>query len=614
MKSKKEQILLQLQKRFHRVNFKLTFLLYPYLDKPDYVRFTQVGTDFIWLRPLFSPKGIYSKQLAVPNLNLGVICTWAWLSEASQPKLIKNLLVKGLIECLPTLIPPTSISLLRAYRIYLVIPLGLPSCVEISWLLWKHILRMHILQMHLMLWHVEPWILPGMSNFWLTLGSKKKEQFYNVGAFTFTRLDNDLAITLYPKLSKANCFTPLEVTIEIRIVPKDPPLAAYHKYKPQKKKNSARLCMLHIHLKQLKKLLRNIKSLLPQSAKVDYTQEDLVKKISHFINIWCYLQIIFSFSHTLKQPMMVRTYSKVGFGTSNSPTSTKSFVTGVKKFSCYPPGVKGLKVEILVLFLPQLKRGYLKGGLFQLKKKISEASLRGPLLTYTNNPLSRVQRIKPKMLLALAMYFNHRYLLPALIVCRQPLLSNQTNPLLSLRGLLQRGMLLTSIWVRHTSSLFFLILIWVRQFVFYYFGTSPLMACSEIIKNEYNNELPGLTVFAYSRYKSYRLASFTLGMAENQLKKKLGTMGISGIFIRAKLLEVQLHTYTTNHIKIKEVCIKKNKEITPTNPSFEQIDSAKQNLFVERDIEAKTPCSPPPVGGYPRGIIEVKSLYHTFIA
>lgn len=78
---------------------------------------------------------------------------------------------------------------------------------------------------------------------------------------------------------------------------------------PSKVRSKAGLCMLHLHLKQLKKLLGNIKS---ESAKVDYTQQDLVKKISYFINIWCYLQIIFFFSH--KQIVLTYSTAKLEFG------------------------------------------------------------------------------------------------------------------------------------------------------------------------------------------------------------------------------------------------------------------------------------------------------------
>lgn len=146
-----------------------------------------------------------------------------------------------------------------------------------------------------------------------------------------------------------------------------------------KGRSKAGLCMLHLHLKQLKKLLRNIKS---KSTKVDYTQQDLVKKISYFINIWCYLQIIFFFSS-------VRSYStaKLEFETANDFVYTTprpgspyaGYINSIPPF-LGPPAVgerelggriciwrvKELKADLL---LSQLKWQYLKGRLIVTNPK-----------------------------------------------------------------------------------------------------------------------------------------------------------------------------------------------------------------------------------------------------
>lgn len=155
----------------------------------------------------------------------------------------------------------------------------------------------------------------------------------------------------------------------------------------------------------LPKVRSSKKNNLPKGDKVAYTQEDLVKKASHFINIWCYIQMIFFFFHTLKQPMVIVAYSNFGCRAVNSLPSTTyfllpkgCFLIGVKKFGCYPwrrhpqrffipTGllsayarvgglVKGVKVEVLALsFLPQLKLEYLKGWLLTLEERVSKANL-----------------------------------------------------------------------------------------------------------------------------------------------------------------------------------------------------------------------------------------------
>lgn len=161
----------------------------------------------------------------------------------------------------------------------------------------------------------------------------------------------------------------------------------------------------------LPKVRSNKKKNSLKGEKVAYTQEDLIKKTSRFINIWCYLQMLFFSSHILKQPMVARAYPNVGYRPVNFLTSTKDSLKGcffiwVKKFDCYPwllmrqpervfvptkmlkmlpdyniawvPSVpvKGVKVEVLALsFLPQLKLGYLKGWLLYLEERVSKTSL-----------------------------------------------------------------------------------------------------------------------------------------------------------------------------------------------------------------------------------------------